>query len=287
MKEAEVLQRINGVAEDLIEEASTFTVQKKKRWKVILPSAAAVLLILGTLSGLLYYNSNKVKLDEDGRIDIYSLKNAEMVKEDDLETIANIGISSEAPGPAEEYIALHRERIAAGEEAFVYGTAKNVKMIKIDSWQKISSNWESVIGEDNVIMRWCIVTFDIDVIDVIHNNLPALDKKETIHVVMASEHAVDGDYSFINFHLIQPVDLERRLKDIQNNPTGLFLLRNQTAESEMANIWNINGKDYRGVDFADFFVAIKYDYDGGETFRYHKPTAYTTVNLNEFRIKEE
>ena len=47
MKEVKVLQRINGVADDLIEEGSTFSVIRKKLWKVYLATAASVLLIVG------------------------------------------------------------------------------------------------------------------------------------------------------------------------------------------------------------------------------------------------
>ena len=132
MKEVKVLQRINGVADDLIEEASIFTVIRKKLWKVYLATAASVLLIVGILSGGVFYFSNKVELDANGKIDIYSIKKAKVIEEV-LETSFSTSASC-MPGPPEEYVAMHREWIEAGKESFVYGTVKNIKMIKLEDY---------------------------------------------------------------------------------------------------------------------------------------------------------
>ncbi len=284
MKEVEVLQRINGISEDLIEEASTFTVIRKKMWKVYFATAASVLLIVGLLSGWIYYFSNKVELDANGKIDIYSIKKAQVIKEV-LETSFSTS-ASDMPGPPEEYVAMHREWIEAGEEIFVYGTVKNIKMIKLEdyvhdkgvSW--VEEDGTIIMEEEDFPATWWIVTFDIDVID----DMQTLDGVETVHVVLACRYTTKAKFAS-PYIIYNPKEMEKMLTKIQSNPTGLFVLKDQTREPENESVWEIKGKEYRAVDFADYFVKLRYDCDG-EKFQYACGDSFT-VYLDELRMQKE
>lgn len=284
MKEVEVLQRINGVAEDLIEEASTFTVIRKKMWKVYLATAASVLLIIGILYGGGYYFSNKVELDANGKIDIYSIKKAKVIEEV-LETSFSTSASC-MPGPPEKYVAIHREWIEAGKESFVYGTVKNIKMIKLEdyvhdkgvSW--VEEDGTVIMEEEEFPATWWIVTFDIDVID----DMQTLDGVETVHVVLACRYTTKAKFAF-PYILSNPKEMEEMLTKIQSNPTGLFVLKDQTRGSENESVWEIKGKEYKAVDFADYFVEMRYDCDG-EKFQYAYGDSFT-VYLDELRMHKE
>lgn len=284
MKEVEALQRINGVADDLIEEASSFTVKKKKMWNVYLATAASVLLIVGILSGGVYYFSNKVELDASGKIDIYSIKKAQVIEEV-LETSFSTS-ESDIPGPPEKYVAIHREWIEAGEEIFVYGTVKNIKMIKLEdyvhdkgvSW--VEEDGTVIMEEEDFPATWWIVTFDIDVID----DMQTLDGVETVHVVLACRYTTKSKFAF-PYILSNPKEMEEMLTKIQSNPTGLFVLKDQTRETENESVWEIKGKEYKAVDFADYFVKLRYDCDG-EKFQYASGESYT-VYLDELRMQKE
>lgn len=284
MKEVEVLQRINGVAEDLIEEASTFTVIRKKMWKVYLATAASVLLIIGILYGGGYYFSNKVELDANGKIDIYSIKKAKVIEEV-LETSFSTSASC-MPGPPEKYVAIHREWIEAGKESFVYGTVKNIKMIKLEdyvhdkgvSW--VEEDGTVIMEEEEFPATWWIVTFDIDVID----DMQTLDGVETVHVVLACRYTTKSKFA-PPYIIYNPKEMEKMLTKIQSNPTGLFVLKDQTKEPENESIWEIKGKEYRAVDFADYFVEMRYDCDG-EKFQYAYGDSFT-VYLDELRMQKE
>lgn len=82
-------------------EAGTF-VPKKKKWKVFLPVAVSVLLISGAFSGIFYYNNNKVKLDSNGKIDIYSMKGAQILDADKV--LVTGWAANEEPADPEELI---------------------------------------------------------------------------------------------------------------------------------------------------------------------------------------
>lgn len=295
MKEAEVLQRINDVDAELIEEADSFTVTKKKIWKVFLPVAASFLLIVGALSGWLSYNSNKVELDVNGKIDIYSLKRAQVIDEVP-ETEWSFFVEWDVY-PREEYVARVKKQIDASEVAVVYGTAKNIKMVTVEDrahytrmiWEHHEDGTSTQKEKEfDYPVAWVIVTFDIDVID----DLGTLDGRETVHVVMASRYETDDTNADGFFRLHNPGDIKEMLGKIQANPTGLFMLRNLTVEQEeglddtrfsRGNVWRINGKEYRATDFADYFVNARYDCDGN---RYHYAGAYDVL-LDALRKQEE
>lgn len=295
MKEAEVLQRINDVDAELIEEASIFSVTKRKTWKRLLPLAASFLLIVGVLSGWLYYISNKAELDENGKIDIYSIKRAQVIEEVP-ETEWSITEMGDVY-PREEYIARMKARIDASELAVVYGTVKNIKMVAVEDRVRFTRPiWKHL--EDgtsiqkkrkyNVPVAWVIVTFDIDVLD----DLGTLDGRETVHVVMASRYATGDTNDGPHFKLHCPTDMKEMVEEMQRNPTGLFMLRNLSVEEEKrlddswnpyGNIWKVKGKEYHAIEFADYYVNARYDCDGE---RYHFAGAYD-VMLEELRRQEE
>lgn len=301
MKETEELQRTSDVEAELIEETSTFTVRKKKTWKVFLTIAASVLLVVGVLFGWIYSNSNKVELDENGKIDIYTIKGAEK----DVKKILDGGEVSEIlvePCPKEEYIAKLKKSIETSEEAVVYGTAKNIKMVTIKDRVRFSKmKWEHFEDGSSIQKEqrykypvvWWIVTFDIDVID----DMGTLDGRGSVHVVLASRYATGDTNGDSNFRLKHPMDIKEMLEKIQENPTGVFRLRNFTVEQEKGldesgipsngNLWEIRGKTYRAVEFADYFVKVRYDCDG-EKFRYNHSSDYLyTVYLDELRVQKE
>lgn len=267
MKEAETLQRITDIDAALIEEAGTFA-PKKKKWKVLLPVAAFVLLIAGAFSGIFYYNNNKVRLDSNGKIDIYSLKGVQILDADKMSVTG--WAADEDPADIEEFI-WHlkkdiipeaRNAVMYGTEvttAVVYGTAKNIKAVTI----------EEIV--DNNSLVWNIVTFDIDIMD----DLQTLGGRETVHVVSASLCE--------NGYLV--MELNARMNEMLSNPEGVFMLNGTNRESlfEIKNTWKIKGKEYKVSDFADYFVYRRYDCDG-ESFQYYE---YDPVPLDDLRIENE
>lgn len=260
MKEIEALLMIADIDAALIEEASTFTPKKRKKWNIFLPVAASLLLIAGVFSCLLYYNKNKVKLDSNGKIDIYSMKGARIVEADRM-PCAELSENSD-PYPQQVYVSRLKSIIESksSDTVIVYGTAKNVKVATV----------EEVVDGCNIV--WNIATFDIDIID----DFQMLDGKETIHVVAASQYVNRCPNIALNTQ-----DMEKML----SNPEGLFILRNLAIKSdtdiEIRNTWKIKGKKYKAEDFADYFVAVKHDCDG-ESFQY-----FGDVSLNEIRVLSE
>lgn len=297
MKEADVLQRITDVDAELIEEASTFTVGKKQVWKVLLPVAASLLLIAGAFSGWYSY-SNKVELDENGKIDICSMKRAQVhdaVPEEMAEPEWRFFREADVY-PREEYIARIKEEINASELAVVYGTVKNIKMVTVDDRAKYTRTiWEH--HEDgtstpkekkcNYPVTWVLVTFDIEIID----DLGTLDGRKSVHVVMASRYEIGETIADGYYRLHDPWNIKEMLGKIRANPTGLFMLRNLTVEEEIeldssrfsqGNVWTIKGKEYRATEFADYYVNSRYDCDGES---YHYAGAYDVL-LDALRKEE-
>lgn len=294
MKEAEVLQRITDVDAELIEEASTFTVRKKKVWRMVLPIAASVLLIVGAISGWNYYNT-KVELDENGKLDIFSMKRAQVIDEVP-ETEWEITEMADVY-PREEYIARVKDQIDDLERAVVYGSVNNIKMVTMeDRAHYTKTYWEH--HEDGTSTQkekeleypvaWVIVTFDIEIID----DLGTLDGRESVHVVMASRYETGDTITDGYFRLSNPGKIREMLEKMQANPAGLFMLQNLTAEQEegidespftRGNIWEIKGKEYRATDFADYYVNARYECDGES---YHYAGAYDVL-LDELRRQEE
>ncbi len=295
MKEAEELKRITDVDMELIEEASNFSVTKKKIWKIFLPMVPSFLLIAGILSGWLYYNGNKVELDANGKIDIYSLKNVQVT--DEVPETEWSFFEEADVYPKEEYIARVKKQIQDSELAVVYGTVKNIKMVTVEDRARYTRMiWEH--HEDGTStpkekkcdypVMWVLVTLDIDVID----DLGTLDGKKMVHVVMASRFEIDDANADGYYRLHDPRNIKEMLEKIQENPTGLFMLRNLTVEEEeeldnsrfsQGNIWKIKGKKYRATDFADYYVNVRYDCDGEI---YHYAGAYDVL-LDALRVEEE
>lgn len=267
MKKSEKPQMITDVDAALIKEAGAFA-PKKKKWKVFLPVAASVLLIAGAFSGMFYYNSNKVRLDSNGKIDIYSMKGAQILDADKM-SVTGWAANEEPTNDPEEFgahlkkdiILEARNAVMCGTEvitALVYGTAKNIKAVTM----------EEVV--DNNKLVWNIVTFDIDIID----DLQTLGGRETVHVVSASLCE--------NGYLV--MELNARMNEMLSNPVGVFMLNGTNRESlfEIKNTWKIKGKEYKVSDFADYFVYRRYDCDG-ESFQYYG----VPVRLEDLRIEDE
>lgn len=266
MKKSEKPQMITDVDAEFIKEAGTFT-PKKKKWKVFLPVAVSVLLIAGAFSGIFYYNNNKIRLDSNGKIDIYSIKGAQILDADKMSVTG--WAANEDPADPEELISHlkkdiipeARNAVMYGTEvitAVVYGTAKNIKAVTM----------EEIV--DNNKLVWNIVTFDIDIID----DLQTLGGKETVHVVSASLCE--------NGYLV--MELNARMNEMLSNPEGVFMLNSTNRESlfEIKNTWKIKGKEYKVSDFADYFVYRKYDCNG-ESFQYYG----VPVRLEDLRIEDE
>lgn len=300
MKETEELQRTNDVETELIEEASAFTVKRKKTWKVFLTIAASVLLVVGVLFGWLYSNSNKVELDENGKIDIYSIK-GEKIKDQVPESYNLVWSEEDEPALPEEYVAWMKEEIEKSNEAVVYGTAKNIKTITLEDHVHFSRKVRHhfLDGTSTIIEKeydypvvWWIVTFDIDVID----DLGILDGEKTVHAVMATRYATaigsTNDDPYFKLHC--PTEMKEILEKMKSNPTGAFLLMNLTEMEDerlddsweyVGNIWEINGEEYRADEFADYFFRVRYDCDG-EKFQYASSELFT-IYLDELRIQKE
>lgn len=283
-----------------VEKERDFTRKKRGISKAMLVVVVLVLLIGGGCFGLLYYNSNKVELDANGKIDIYSLRGASTGAE--MQELYNTFSPSEGkPCSREEYLSMLKREIESSQTAFAYGTAKNVKSIILEDRVRfkrmVQTNLEDGSGkiveqEYDYPVRWWIVTFDIDVID----DLGTLDGSETVHVVMASRYATaTGKGDDPTFKLHWPPDMKEILDELKKNPTGLFMLRNQAQQEDErlddtwisnGNIWEIKGKEYHATEFADYFVGTKYDCDG-ENFQYNSSSDYYTIYLDEIRVQEE
>lgn len=302
MTETKVLQRITDVDAELIEQADTFRVRKRKKQKVFLFVAVVFLLLVGVVSVWLYYDGNKVELDENGKIDIYSLKGAEKTLENTY--VGSTEEYAEASGysisPKEEYLSMLKREIEASRESFVYGTVQNMKTIKIEDQVRFSRMiWEHLEDGSSIQKKrsfdypvtWWIVTFDINVID----DMGTLDGRESVHVVLASRYATGDTGGDFNYKLQSPERMKKIVEEIQTNPTGLFELRNIAEDPEErlddkgfsshGNIWIIKGKEYRALDFADYLFWERYDCDG-EKFQYASAD-FCTVFLDELRIQEE
>ena len=297
MNETDELQRIDAVEEELVEEAGTFTVKKQILRKRILTIATFLLLIVSVCFGVLFYCGNRVKLDANGKIDIYSLKGAttkENVSERNWSGSREVEVLQK-----EEYVSNIKEKMEASQIAGVYGTAQNIKMIAIDDYVSYSRIIQSGNGDGTWVTEeltraypavWWIVTFDIDVID----DLGTLDGMEKIHVVLASRYATEFGVDNILHRLHSPEDIEKMYREIQENPTGFFVLRKLANEQDErlddtwisnGNIWKIKGKEYRAIEFADYFVNERYDCNG-KRFRYASGDSYT-VYLDELRVQKD
>ena len=281
-----------------MEEERAFMRRKREVSRRFLVVSVLVLLVgIGCLS-LFYYNCNKIKLDENGKIDIYSIK-GEKIKDKVPELYGMIWSEAEEPALKEEYVPWLREEIEKSNETVVYGTAKNIKMITLEDnvrfTRKEGHHFEDgthaiIEQEYDYPVIWWIVTFDIDVID----DLGILDGEKTVHAVMATRYATESAGYDPWFKLHCPTEMKEILEKMKSNPTGAFLLMNLTEMEDerlddsfepMGNIWKINGKEYRADEFADYFFRVRYDCDG-EKFQYAS-SEYYTIYLDEIRVQEE
>jgi len=237
-----------------------------------------------------------VEFDENGKIDIYSLKGAEKIKKIPEQYYETLGVEGDV-FPKEEYLAMLKDWIKTSGTSLVYGTAKNIKMISLEDHvkfkRKVQEHLEdgsSRISEQkyDYPVVWLIITFDIDVID----DMGTLDGRESVHVVLASRYATGDTNDEPTFKLYTPTGMKEMMEDIQKNPTGLFMLRNLTVEQDKrlddtwisdGNIWELNGKEYRATEFADYFVNTKYECDG-VSFRCR---GIGNILLDELRVQEE
>ena len=283
-----------------MEEGSAYTRKKRRVSKVFLVVGVLVLLIGGGCFGVFYYSINKVELDENGKIDICSLRGASTSVEIP-EMYNTFSVLEGEPSSREEYLPWLKERIESSQAAFVYGTAKNVKSITLEDRvqfkRMVQTHLEDGSGkiveqEYDYPVMWWIVTFDIDVID----DLGTLDGRETVHVVMASRYAIaTGKGDDPTFKLHWPPDMKEMLDELKKNPTGLFTLRDQGQQEDErlddtwisnGNIWEIKGKEYHATEFADYFVGTKYDCDGVK-YQYDSSSDYYTIYLDEIRVEKE
>ncbi len=289
-------------------EESAFIKGKRRVLKALLVVAVLALVIGG--GGVYYYNSNKVELDENGKIDIYSLKGAKKILEasdlsSDLRYVRNNNaiinsVEKGEPYPKEEYITMLKTEIENSREAVVYGTVKNLKIVTLNDHVQCSRMvWEHYEDGSSIQKErkydypavWWIATFDIDVID----DMETLDGSDSVRVVMASRYATEDTGGDVEYKLNSPERLKEILMKIQANPIGVFRLRkfavgeenrlDDTGFSSDGNIWEIKGKEYCATDFADFYLSSRYDCDG-EKFRYAL-AEYYTIYLDEIRVQEE
>ena len=293
-----------------MEEGSAFIKRKRRVPKAFLVVAVLALLIGGGCFGVFYYNSNKVELDKNGKIDIYSLRGAKKILEasalsSDLRYVRNNNtnirsVEKGEPYPKEEYITMLKREIENSREAVVYGTVKNLKIVTLNDHVQCSRMvWEHYDDGSSIQKErkydypavWWIATFDIDVID----DMGTLEGNDSVRVVMASRYATEDTGGDVEYKLNSPERLKEILMKIQENPVGVFRLRkfvvgeeirlDDTGVSSNGNIWKIKGKEYWATEFADFYLGAWFECDG-EKFRYAS-AEYCTIYMDEIRVQEE
>ena len=282
-----------------MEDGSAFTRKKRKVPKVFLVVGVLVLLIGGVCFGVLFYCGNRVKLDANGKIDIYSLRGAQKILDardlsSDLRYIRNNNVISssvekDGPYPKEEYLLMLKREIENSREAIVYGTVKNIKIVTIKDYVHCSRMvWEHYEDGSSIQKErkydypavWWIATFDIDVID----DMGTLDGSNSVRVVFASRYATEDTGGDVEYKLNPPERIKEELMKVQANPTGVFRLKgfavgeekrlDDTGFSSDGNIWEVKGKEYRATEFADFYLSARFECDG-EKFRYASAEDYT------------
>lgn len=293
-----------------MEEGSAYTRKKRRVSKVFLVVTVLVLLIGGGCFGVFYYNINKVELDKNGKIDIYSLWGAKKVLDasdlsSELRYVRNNNVITSSvekgePYPKEEYITMLKREIENSREAVVYGTVKNFKIVTLNDHVQCSRMvWEHYDDGSSIQKErkydypavWWIATFDIDVID----DMGTLEGNDSIRVVMASRYATEDTGGDVEYKLNSPERLKEILMKIQENPVGVFRLKkfvvgeeirlDDTGVSSNGNIWKIKGKEYWATEFADFYLGAWFECDG-EKFRYAS-AEYCTIYMDEIRVQEE
>lgn len=291
-----------------MEVGSAFIKRKRRVPKVFFVVGIFVLLIGGGCFGVFYYNSNKVGVDANGKIDIYSLKGAKKVLDaSDLKYERKEEVSSETqyvhgdPGSKEEILLWLKKGIETSQTAVVYGTAKNIKIVKIKDHVYFSRMERKYDGAGSGIQKkrkydypveWWIATFDIEVID----DMGTLGGRDLVRVVMASRYATGDTGGDREYAIRSPEGMKEMLMILQANPTGVFELRKQAVGEEKkideegfssyGNIWEIKRKEYCTSEFADYYLDARYNCDG-EKYQYDSSSDYCTIYLDEIRVQEE
>lgn len=276
MNGVEMLELLTDIEDKYVEEAATYSVKKRKLWKVVFPIAAAAILVMVALSTRLFVHDYAAKRGENGLIDIYSLKGAKPMEavpeiEKDLRKVS-------CPVHLENIIPSFKKCIENEGFHMVYGTAKNMKIATLEDKEE---------REVHVVKKpatWLLVTFDIEVIKAI----PDMEKGETIHVAMVQIFETES------FQKLPPYTVERQvlgiLSDLQKNPTCMFWLNEKSEIARELDLyerswrnngqWIINGKRFAPGDFADYYLDSIWECDG-EAF------CYNGYNLNLDEIREK
>ena len=180
-------------------------------------------------------NNSQIIYNSYGKIDITSLSGAEIVDTDEDFFVSSNGDIDSSDGWV--------SNIKKSSMTVVYGTAKNIKTVKIEDWK----------GH-----IWYITTFEIDVIKEIKN----CDGAKTITVASVSHFK--GNLPVYDYGMSSDIKIAKK-------KTGLFTLKKNSDD-----IWRIGCKKYAASDLADYYVMGQYDCDG-ESVDYYG----TSIDLND------
>ncbi len=226
-----IIDGITNIDPDLIEKY--FTTKQKlrakknatRKWHAnkrnISIAACLALIIIGLVATVSVIGSNSPTVyNSYGKIDIASLPGAQIVDTDASHFVSGNGDIYSSEG----FVSF----IKNSNITVVYGTAKNIKTVKIKDWA----------------YSWYITTFEIEVIKDIKN----CDAGQTLTVVSVSRYK--GKEAIPDYSMDSKIDLEKKT-------TGLFLLKPNSD-----SVWKIRGKKYEASDFGDYYAMSQYDCDG-------------------------
>ncbi len=198
--------------------------KRRTRIKRIVGAAAACFaLVIAVVIALMNSigNNSQIVYNSYGKIDITYLSSAEIVDTDEDFFVSSNGDIYSPEGWV--------SNIKQGSATVVYGTAKNIKTVKI---------------EDRRGHIWYITTFEIDVIKEINN----CDGAKTLTVSSVSRFK--GDEPIIDYSMSSDIKIAKK-------KTGLFILKKNSDD-----IWRIGGEKYAASDIADYYAMSQYDCDG-------------------------
>lgn len=239
-----MIDGITNIDPDLIEKYFTtkqrLSVKKSatRKWlankRNLSIAACLTLIIIGLVATVSVIGSNSPTVNNSyGKIDIASLPGAQIIDTDESHFISSNG---DIYSP-EDFMSF----IKKNDITVVYGTAKNIKTVKINDWA----------------YSWYITTFEIEVIKEIKN----CNSSKTLTVVSASRYK--GKKAILDYSMESEIDI---VKDI----TGLFLLKPNSD-----SVWEIRGKKYQASDFGDYYAMSQYDCDGNSMIYYG-----TTIDID-------
>lgn len=232
-----IIDGITNIDQDLIEKyfatKQSLTVKKNaiRRLRInkinISIAACLMLIIIGLVATVSIINGNtQIVYNSYGKIDIASLPGAQIIDTDESHFISSNG---DIYSP-EDFMSF----IKKSDITVVYGTAKNIKTVKINDWA----------------YSWYITTFEIEVIKEIKN----CNSSKTLTVVSASRYK--GKEAILDYSMESEIDIVK-------NITGLFLLKPNSD-----SVWKIRGKKYQASDFGDYYAMSQYDCDGNSMIYY-------------------